>query len=136
MNNQELVRVFIDCINARDVEALSVLMSDDHTFIDAHGNELRGKEKLVAGWRAYFEWFPDYKIEINEIFSGKISERGQHFGLFGFAGGSFKGNPQAAWNLPAAWKALVRDGKVVLWQVFADTKIPFEIIHKNNQNNG
>lgn len=76
---------------------------------------------MIGGWRAYFECFPDYSIEVNETF-----ENGDTFAMFGFAGGSFKGKSDATWRLPAAWKAMVKDGRVALWQVFADTKIPFE----------
>ena len=121
MANKETVQAFIERINACNVEALGELMSDDHRFIDAHGNEVVGKQKMIAGWRGYFEWFPDYSIEVNEIF-----EQGDTFAMFGFAGGSFKGNADASWRLPAAWKATVKAGRVTLWQVFADTKIPFE----------
>ena len=46
--------------------------------------------------------------------------------MFGFAGGSFKGNAERKWRLPAAWKGVVRDGQIALWQVVADTKLPFE----------
>jgi len=130
---KDTVLAFIDCINAHHVEALAELMSDDHTFIDAHGNEISSKEKMIAGWRAYFEWFPDYYIEVNDVFEGDVSDRGQTFALFGFAGGSFKGKPSECWRLPAAWQASVKDGRVALWQVFADTKIPFEIIERNSQ---
>ena len=35
---KDTVLAFIDRINAHDVEGLAELMSDDHTFIDAHGN--------------------------------------------------------------------------------------------------
>jgi hypothetical protein len=52
--------------------------------------------------------------------------------LFGFAGGSFKNKEGENWRLPAAWRAIVRDGRVTLWQVFADTKIPFQIIDRNS----
>src|SRR5436190_5679613 len=120
MTDRQTILAFIDCINAHDVEGLAELMSDDHTFIDAHGNEVIGKEKMSAGWRGYFEWFPDYKIEVTDIF-----EMDDSLALFGFAGGSFKGNQTESWRLPAAWKAIVNDGRVTLWQVFADTKIPF-----------
>jgi len=146
MNNRETILAFIDRINAHDVDGLGELMSDDHTFIDAHGNQVSGKEKMTAGWRGYFEWFPDYYIEVNEVFeerdalesdeaSGAVVPRedGETFALFGFAGGSFKGKQSECWRLPAAWKASVRDGRVTLWQVFADTKIPFEIIERNSQ---
>jgi ketosteroid isomerase-like protein len=127
MTNKETILAFVERINARDVEGLGALMSDDHTFIDAHGNRISGKETMKAGWSGYFEWFPDYQIEVSEIF-----EDGTVFALFGFAGGAFKGLQSESWRLPAAWKASVRDGHVALWQVFADTKIPFEIIERNS----
>jgi hypothetical protein len=88
---------------------------------------------MIAGWRGYFEWFPDYSIEVTGVFEGESSDQGQTFALFGFARGSFKGKPSESWRLPAAWKATVKDGRVTLWQVFADTKIPFEIIERNTK---
>jgi ketosteroid isomerase-like protein len=123
----DTIQTFIDCINAHDANGLGELMSDDHTFVDAHGNEVVGKEKMVAGWRGYFEWFPDYYIEVTDVF-----ENGDTFAMFGFAGGSFKGKESESWRLPAAWKVIAKDGRVALWQVFADTKIPFEIIARNS----
>lgn len=121
MTNNRTIDTFIEDINAHDVDGLGELMSDDHRFIDAHENEVVGKEKMIAGWRSYFEWFPDFSIEVNEIF-----ENSGTFAMFGFAAGAFKGKSDASWRLPAAWKAIVKDGRVTLWQVFADTKIPFE----------
>jgi ketosteroid isomerase-like protein len=125
MNN--ILQAFIDRINDHHVEGLGALMSDDPIFIDAHGNEVRGKEKIIAGWRGYFEWFPDYYIEVTDVF-----EDGDNCALFGFAGGSFKGKQSESWRLPAAWKAIVKEGHVSLWQVYADTKIPFETIQRNS----
>ncbi len=126
MTDRETILAFIDQINAHNVAGLAALMSDDHIFIDAHGNEVHGKEKMAAGWRGYFEWFPDYYIEVIDVF-----ENGGAFAMFGFAGGSYKGKLDASWRLPAAWKAIVKDTHITLWQVFADTKIPFEIIEWN-----
>ena len=105
-----------------------MLTSDDRTFIDAHGNQVSGKEKMISGWRGYFEWFPDYFVEVTDVF-----EDDERLALFGFAGGSFKGKQSESWRLPAAWKAIVKDGRVTLWQVFADTTIPFEIIERNSR---
>lgn len=121
----ETIQAFIDAINAHEVESLAKLMSDDHLFIDPHGNEMHGKETMTAGWRGYFEWFPDYYIEVSDVF-----QNGEAFAMFGFAGGSFRGNEDAEWRLPAAWKALVKEGRITLWQVFADTKIPFEMMER------
>ena len=123
----QTIQAFVAAINAQDVDSLAKLMSNDHIFIDPHGNEVRGKETMIAGWRGYFEWFPDYFIEVTEVF-----ERNDCLGMFGSAGGSFKGNREASWRLPAAWKAVLRDGQVAVWQVFADTKIPFELIERNS----
>ncbi len=102
-------------------------MSDGHTFMDAHGRQVSGKEKMIAGWRGYFEWFPDYYIEVTEVFEDE-----DKLALFGFAGGTFKNKEGESWRLPAAWKAEVKDGRVSLWEVFADTKIPFEVIERNS----
>jgi ketosteroid isomerase-like protein len=133
MTDKQTILAFIDRINAHDVDGLDELMSDDHTFIDALGNEVVGREKMTVGWRAYFEWFPDYYIAVNDVFEGDVSDRGQTFALFGFAGASFKGKQSECWRLPAAWQASAKDGRVALWQVFVDTKIPFEIIERNSQ---
>ena len=119
MTNKETIQAFIDRINAHDVDGLAELMTAAHQFIDPHGNEVVGKEKMTTGWRGYFEWFPVYSIEVNEVF-----EQDGTFAMFGFAGGSFKGKPEASWRLPAAWKAIVKDGRVALWQVFAGHQNP------------
>jgi hypothetical protein len=84
---------------------------------------------MIVGWRAYFEWFPDHFIDITDVF-----EDGDRLALFGFAGGSFQGKQTESWRLPAAWKAIAKAGCVTLWQVFADTRIPFEIIERNAKN--
>ena len=42
---------FAAAINSHDLEKIAVLLSDDHKFIDAHGNEMVGKETMKRGWR-------------------------------------------------------------------------------------
>src|SRR5258708_35479741 len=111
MTNKETVIAFIDRINAHDVEGLGALMSDDYTFIDAHGNQVSGREKMIAGWRGYFEWFPDYYIEVTDVF-----EDDDRLALFGLAGGCFKNKESGNWRLPAAWKPMVKDSRGTLWQ--------------------
>lgn len=97
-------------------------------------NTVVGKESMVQGWLGYFSMFPDYaehashKIEIDEFY-----EAGNVFVMMGFASGTYKGiNPERNhWKLPAAWKAVTEDGKVKRWQVYCDTKVPYEITKKN-----
>jgi ketosteroid isomerase-like protein len=128
--NEQLVYDFMNAINDHDVQKIYILMADDHEFIDSHGNRIIGKDKMKAGWTGYFQLFPDYKIEITDLFvkEGMIA-------AFGFAEGTYKNkkveNQQNHWCLPASWKAIVDGNKIKLWQVYADTKIPFEIIEKN-----
>ena len=72
----------------------------------------------------------DYKIEVTDIFI-----EGDTVAAFGFAEGTFKGikteQNKNYWKLPAAWKAVIENGKVKLWQVYADTKITCDIISRN-----
>ena len=125
--SKQLVYSFIDAINKHNVDKICLLMTDDHTFIDSHGNETVGKEKMRAGWIGYFQIFPDYKIEVTKIFVD-----GDTIAAFGFAGGTFHGltnRKENIWRLPASWKGIVKNEKIQLWQVYCDAKIPFDIIN-------
>ncbi|HEY4875603.1 MAG TPA: nuclear transport factor 2 family protein [Puia sp.] len=128
--DKKIVYDFVNAINEHNVDKICLLMTYDHTFIDAHGNEMSGKDKMKVGWAGYFRWFPDYKIEITDIFSN-----GDTLAAFGFTSGTFKGikteKNENYWRLPASWKILLSNNKIKLWQVYADTKIPFDIIDKN-----
>ena len=75
---------------------------------------------MEAGWRAYFGMCPDYWIRTDDA----IAEGGAVLAV-GEAGGTIDG---ISWRTPAAWKAVVRDGKVEEWRVFADNKPVYEIL--------
>ena len=126
---KEILRQFIYAINEHDMDELSALMTDDHNFIDAHNNAVNGKGKMLVGWMFYFDWFPDYNIEAE-----KILQSGNEFAIFGFAQGTYNNlkaeSDKAFFRIPAAWKAVVRDNKVALWQVYADTMLPAQIINR------
>ena len=53
--------MFNEHINARDLDGLSALMTDDHTFIDREGGRHGGKDHMTEGWRTFFEQFPEYR---------------------------------------------------------------------------
>jgi len=128
--NKKAVYEFVDAINGHNAETICSLMTDDHRFIDSHGNETVGIEKMKAAWIGYFQLFPDYTIEVTDIFSN-----GDTLAAFGYAGGTFKGKKTETnenyWRLPASWKAVVSSNKIRLWEVYCDAKIPFDIITKN-----
>jgi hypothetical protein len=128
---QQTFNDFVSAINEHNVDKLCSLMTDNHKFIDSLGNEGIGKDQMRNGWLGYYQLFPDYKIDITEIFI-----KDDTISAFGFAGGTFKGlteKKENYWHLPAAWKAIIKGGKVQLWQVYADSKIPFDIISKNTK---
>ncbi len=122
---QQTVYDFIDAINQHDVYRIYSLMAEDFKFIDAYGGEETGKDHMKKSWIGYFKWFPDYKIEIVDIFTNE-----NMYAILGFASGTYQ-NTESHWRLPAAWKAIVCDREIKLWQVYCDSKIPFEIIEKN-----
>lgn len=127
-----MIQDFVEAINGHDLERMYRLMAEDHVFIDAHGNRVSDRNQMKAGWKGYFQWFPDYMIEITDLF-----DNGKIFVAFGFASGTYKdpaGQRASHWRLPAAWKAEVANDQIKLWQVYADTKIPFDILEKYKTN--
>ena len=105
-------------------------MTEDHVFIDSLGQVVRGREKMRAGWRGYFGFCPDYWISQKEILAD-----GNVVAVFCAAGGTIadRGDlpPANKWRTPAAWLAIVEDGVVKEWRVYADNKPVYDIIAAN-----
>jgi hypothetical protein len=63
--------------------------------------------------------FPDYTILVETILADH-----QLVAVFGSASGTYNGKrglvPENRIEMPAAWRALVQNGKVKRWQVYAD----------------
>jgi ketosteroid isomerase-like protein len=121
MNSNEIpvVEAFVAAINHHDVPNLSKLMTEDHTFVDSAGGTHSGRENMTAGWKQYFQMFPDYEIHVEKM----LAENGL-VAVFGSASGTYNGKRGlVAANriaMSAAWKVLVENGKIKLWQVYAD----------------
>ncbi|HEX7289292.1 MAG TPA: nuclear transport factor 2 family protein [Candidatus Angelobacter sp.] len=121
LNPIDVVLKFEQAINARNVDAICALLTPDSVFIDSLGNRLEGQQKMRPAWEGYFKMVPDYTISHSEIFSN-----GDTVALFGSAQGTFAKDGQLKkedfWRTPAAWRAVIKDGKVAVWQVFADNE--------------
>jgi ketosteroid isomerase-like protein len=121
MDPAETVLQFEQRINSRDPAAIVSLLSDDSVFVDSLGNRVEGREKLRAAWEGYFQMVPDYAISHQEIL-----RHGETVAVFGSARGTFSPDGQIRkenfWETPAAWRARVKDGKIALWQVYADNE--------------
>lgn len=95
-------------------------MTPDHLFVDAIGNRVESASSMEAGWRCYFSMCPDYWIRTESV----LAEGGVVLAA-GEAGGTIGGVP---WRIPAAWKAVIRDGRLAEWRVFCDNKPVYEIL--------
>ncbi len=124
---QETIHTFRDAINAHDILRIAAHLTNEPVFIDATGMEVIGQKKMTSAWEGYFKLYPDYHIDIMDVFV-----HGDTVAAFGFAEGSYKGIKENHWRLPASWKAVVYEQKIQLWQEYADTKLPLDIIAKNN----
>lgn len=116
---------FVNAINSHDIDRIYSVMAEDFLFIGAYGDEVHGRDNMRKGWIGYFEWFPDYKIEISDVLY-----QNSMIALFGFASGTYHGiqtdDNRNHWRLPAAWKVIVENRQIKLWQVYCDSKIPCE----------
>jgi len=114
----DIVKEYIRLINRGDTGGLGRLSSPQLRFFDATGARFR----LTAdGWRGYFSDFPDYRIRVQRILAD-----GNTVAVFGSASGSFHGGSSvgrpARWKFPAAWRAVVRAGRLLEWQVYCDVE--------------
>jgi ketosteroid isomerase-like protein len=112
---------FVARINRHDVPGLTQLMTPDHRLIDPGGSVVAGLERVAAAWHGYLGMVPDYRIALDDTLV-----REDTVVLVGRAGGSFAPDghraPERRWQVPAAWRALVRAGRVAEWQVYADNE--------------
>jgi ketosteroid isomerase-like protein len=103
---------FNDMINARDLEGLAGLMSEDHRFVDTTGHVVAGRSACLEAWRGFFAAYPTYR----NVF---VSVR-EDDGFVTLAGHSTcSDDPELAG--PALWTARVADSLVTVWRVYNDT---------------
>ena len=111
MNADEAVVVrFNEAINARALDDLAALMTDDHRFVDATGAAVEGREACVEAWRGFFGAFPSYRNEFEAVAGvHHVAVRGRSVA------------PVPELDGPALWSARVEHGRVAEWRVLDDT---------------
>jgi hypothetical protein len=108
---------FIDAINRGDVAHLASLMTEDHRLQVFDESPLDGKEANIDGWRGYTSSFPDYVIYPHHL----VAQNAEVI-VLGHTTGSHLDLPdEQESTLTLLWRAIVRDGRLQLWQLIEDT---------------
>ena len=132
MSAEDVAKKFAAAINHHNADEICQLMAKDHIFIDSGGDIYNDINRMKQMWIDYYKMFPDYKIDISEVLVS-----GDTVVLLGKASGTYTSDgtlrPENHWEGPAAWKAVVADEKVKLWQVFADNTTVVEIVKKGKK---
>ncbi|MFC2124627.1 nuclear transport factor 2 family protein [Bacteroidota bacterium] len=106
-----ITQAFNDCINNQDIEGLSDLMAESHTFIDRAGESHGPKSQMVEGWKHFFQMFPDYRNTFE-----KAQTAGNQVFIQGFAYWS----EEEPYD-PVIWTAILQDNLVSEWRIYEDT---------------
>ena len=101
---------FVEVINVGDSQALTMLQTEDFTFIDMAGDVFRGRD----GWEGYFSAYPKYKIHVQHVLTS-----GNGVAIIGKTTGSHV-PPEVEENETVLWTAEVRDGLVAEWRIYPD----------------
>lgn len=102
---------FNEYINSQDIDGLSSLMTEDHTFIDRKDEVDEGKDTMIKGRTEFFKSFPDYKNTFE-----KVESRGDLVILYGFATWEKGSDPDYA-----IWTARVESDLVAEWRIYEYT---------------
>lgn len=113
---QDTIMNFVEVINNKNLTYMIDMMSENFYFIDTYGDK-SNKEQMKTGWQGYFDWFPDYLIEVSDYIEGDEFSM-----IIGKASTSYRGNKEKYWKFPACWKVIVNGNKIQTWQVFCDSK--------------
>ncbi|GGG93064.1 nuclear transport factor 2 family protein [Silvibacterium dinghuense] len=127
----DIALAFIDMINLHDMSNFESLTTEDLLFIDAEGNRMHGRKPLQRCMRAYFTWFPDYSIEVEQSFaSGNLAViTGLAMGTHATGG---RADKDQRWRTPSAWQAVVRSGRISEWRIYADNRFLWQVAESRN----
>lgn len=123
LSSKQVFEQFVAAVNTHNVAAMATLITPGHCFTDAAGNELKGADTVLGLWTSYFSAFAGYHMALSET----IVE-GDNIAAFGTLSGKID---SVKWNTPASWKATIKDGKLSVFQLFADTKILFDALNRS-----
>lgn len=127
----EACQNFIHAVNGKNISQIVLSLSESTVFSNSQGKEIKGRDNVLRAWMKYFELFPDYYIDAENLI-----EDGNTIVILGYSGGNYKNmkKEDCQWRLPSAWKVKLEDSQITCWQVYTDNMVPFEIIKRNMSN--
>ncbi|MEO8514753.1 MAG: Type 1 glutamine amidotransferase-like domain-containing protein [Ignavibacteria bacterium] len=129
IDSTEIVKKYISHINEHDIPGLLEMTSQDAVFIDSMGINTEGKSEMSNAWNTLLTFFPDYTIIVKDI----ISTNGM-VAVFGTAKGTLSTDgkilAENKFEIPASWTAVIKDGMISKWRVYADNQPVRKLIEK------
>ncbi|MDR3727141.1 MAG: nuclear transport factor 2 family protein [Terracidiphilus sp.] len=124
-----VAHAFVRAISRQDVNGLAALMTEGHRFVDSLGGAVQGREAMREAWTGYFRMVPDYSIVVEETLCA-----GPVVVMLGVTRGTYTPDgtlrAENRWETPAALRAVIEDGKVAEWRVYADNEPIRQVIAK------
>jgi dipeptidase E len=127
-----VVKEYISRINNHDLNGMLEITDDNAVFIDSMGINTSGKRDMEKAWDMFLTFFPDYTIQTKDIISknGMVAVFGTAKGTVATGGRILAENK---FEIPASWTALVKDGKISKWRVYADNEPVRKLLEKYHQ---
>ena len=118
------VRRYIGAVNSRDLMSIEALLAPDVRFIDSSGEALDGRELVLAGHRAFFDWESAFRMAVERITfcKGEVLMSGQADAA------------EPALRRKSLWRARADGGLLTEWQTISDARpIAFSRLIRNAQ---
>ncbi len=129
MDNQDIVRTYIEAINEKNLLQMASLTHEDIKFTDPSGWEAEGRLVLSESMAGYYAMFPDYKVSVQAshlrddvilvecVTTGSLSDIGRQ--EIEAQGGEVP--PDDQMQGPAIWEFTIKDEIIMNWRMFLDT---------------
>ncbi len=103
---EDLVRRYVDAVNARDVDTLVGMMTDDHWYVDTGRNAVRGVDAAKGAWGNFFGEITEYNVSVSSV---ETTPDG-----FVVLGSVASSEPKLTGDM--IFECWVRDDKIALWR--------------------
>jgi limonene-1,2-epoxide hydrolase len=121
MDNDTLVRDFVDAFNTKDASRLAAFLHPDVVFQNYGEPEVRGLDAVVAIWRGVFRNFAEVKFStVNQAVNGDVVLAEQVHGL------ALPGGPLAPIMNLAVYE--IRDGKIAAWRDYGNPQYAMTLL--------